>query len=322
MTSLPSSLRIEPLCGATVRQLAFQCRNEVTKNRPMNLEEALHWRSTKSTGPEFVLRTEPGSAEGNILGYLGLGTLNLDRHNQVHIFCHCDKTVPVETFQTLLGLGTQLATRIGARSASIQCPLSDHDRLDILLRNGFRLKLRMIQLALDLSEENAPLEMMSRKPLPDGVEIMSLRDFAENYSTTWEQAYIAAEAKILTEIAAEKNDLSTAKHLVSGSINAPGFDPTLTVVALYNKEVIGFATTTQLTLDSPRLYHGLTGVVPEWRRKHLAYSLKLELIKRAVAAKKSEIWTETEVDSYLYLTNRELGFQDQSEYWHLTKRLS
>ncbi len=190
----------------------------------------------------------------------------------------------------------------GAGSASLIGRLREDDgeARQFAEHRGFEVLSRECPVSLDLSRFDEPgLEL-------PGVEIVSLEDRPDLIEAAYGVHAIALRD---VPVGSEAPTSRPYDEWVSETVDAPGSLPALSLLALVDGEVVGWAGLAALSGEEGAAENLLTGVRPEARGRGIATALKIEQARRARNAGFRRIETvNDEGNAPMRAVNARLGF--------------
>jgi mycothiol synthase len=177
----------------------------------------------------------------------------------------------------------------------------DADSREFAANRGFSEVGREYEVVLDVAQAD-----VSAEP-PPGIELVTL---AERRDLT--QAVFEVDAEVAPDAPthAESHEPQTFERWHAEYLEGPGALPSACVVALAEREVIGYTGLRRKGATSPIAENLLTAVRRPWRRRGIATALKSEQIRRAREAGIEQILTTNdEANVGMRGVNARLGYQ-------------
>jgi GNAT superfamily N-acetyltransferase len=207
------------------------------------------------------------------------------------------------------GVGTAIlsslsdhARRAGRRSLIGRLREDDAAARRFVERRGFSVLSRECPVVLDLSSFEEP----AGEP-PVGVEIASLAERPDLVAAAY-----AVDASALRDVpvGSEAPSARPYEEWVAATVDAPDALPGLSLVALVDGEVVGWAGLRALSGEEGAAENLLTGVLREARGRGIATGLKIEQARRAKQAGFLRIETvNDEANAPMRAVNARLGYE-------------
>jgi mycothiol synthase len=207
----------------------------------------------------------------------------------------------------LLAMLSDVAREAGKTLLVGRTSANQKETIDFLEHRGFREHERMKVVRLEL----AGVERAAVEP-PDGVVITSLAERPELVSAVYE---VAREA--LPDVPGDGPELpSTLEEFRRRDVDRPVIPPDAFILAITadTGRVIGYANL-MLVPGNPKVaWHGMTGVVRDWRGRGVATALKRATIEWAVAHRLDALGTANDtVNAPMRAVNRRLGYRPRPD---------
>ncbi len=226
------------------------------------------------------------------------------------------------------GIGTQLYERMMADLEEYHpaevVSFTTEDRVDgmrFLEQRDFQEAMRSCESLLDIGAFDVSRFSETRDRVQaEGVEI---RSFSELASEAGRDAKLyALDRQLMQDVPSpgDQPDYTLEDWQKKHSTQNPDFLPGGMMVAIYEGRYIGLSELYQRG-DTDLLETGLTGVLPNYRRKGIALALKVRALTYAKTLGKSGVITWNEAHNPMFDLNARLGFVKRPDVILYTKRL-
>lgn len=208
--------------------------------------------------------------------------------------------------------GTQLTSQVNDNDPSSQA---------FAQRRGFRQDRHIFESVIRLAEfDETPFAHITPAVLAQGIRILSLSE-AGDTADLRRQLYEVNRATAL-DIPGRPAAFSNYEAFTEIVFNATWFNPAGQILALDGDKAIGLAAVRFLG-ETNTMYNLMTGVLPEYRGRHIALALKLHTIRLARTWGAIAIRTNNDSQNVPMLAiNRKLGYQPEPGYYTLVKEVA
>ena len=192
----------------------------------------------------------------------------------------------------------------------------DSDRVQFLLRNGFREEMRSPSSTLRVAEFDASACHRAYERLDeDKLRLITLAELYEEASD-WKKRLRDLRWAIMQDVpSAEPFAKPTVAEFEEMVLRDPALDEEAFFVALAAEGcLIGMSNLWRNDPEGRRLDTGLTGVIRLYRRRGIATALKMRTIQYALASGAETIQTSNEEDSPMFALNQRLGFEPNAAW--------
>lgn len=202
----------------------------------------------------------------------------------------------------LLAALSDRARRAGRGSLIGRLREDDDEARRFVERRGFSVLSRECPVFLDLSRFQEPA-----RELPAGVEIVSLAERPDLVEAAYAVHAIALRD---VPVGSEAPTAHPFREWLAETVDAPGSLPDLSLVAILDGEVVGWAGLAALSGGEETAENLLTGVLREARGRGIATALKVEQARRARLAGFLRIETvNDEGNAPMRAVNARLGYE-------------
>jgi GNAT superfamily N-acetyltransferase len=286
---------------------AANLRNQVRPENPLTPEEL---QNSSLGRPEWAkIERYIMVVDGVDVGY---GVINdpfwFHSRDRLEIVIVCPEAEHFESFfDFLFDRGVELgANQLGAMTFTTRPWEVSH-----IESRGFTLVQRNCESAVDLTEFD-PKDHLA--PLTPSMRILSLPELAEEYPDTWKQMAWRIEMDLMSDVPLpEPFKEEPFEDWVVG-LESPTAQNEASFVLLDGDKLIATCQLVPNLLDPSLSNTGLTGVLPEYRRKGLARAIKSHVLQWGKARGIRQIWTDNEENNPMYQLNLELGYRKKFDW--------
>ncbi len=191
-----------------------------------------------------------------------------------------------------------------------------------LEERGFKLALREPASRLELKEfDPTRFADLSNKVLSDGIRIEPLTLLQEKVSD-WEHKLWELRWLVLKDVPGTSPwERQTFEVYKKESLQNPDFEPAGHFIALHGDRWVGLSNLWPTKAEPQKLWCGLTGVDPDYRRRGIAVALKVRAAEYALQKGYKYIDTDNEENNPMYTINMQLGFKPLPAWLEYERKL-
>ncbi len=222
-----------------------------------------------------------------------------------------DTAVPGELYSAAL----QALGKYHPRQLTTEFREDQQYLIELFERQGFQRTQRMPISALDVGAfEEAPFASALERAQAAGIRIISLAELA-NADEEWQRQVWDLEWAILQDVPhPDPLTRSPFEEWLVRTFDSPSFTADGYFLARNGEAFVGMSSLWKSAADKSKLYTGLTGVLPAYRRQGIATALKVHGLRFAREYGAQSVETDNEENNPMLDLNKQLGFREKPAY--------